>query len=94
MIRSLQYVQDIRGDLIRKTYFDQGKIYIVDVGSHIFVWFGSKCISELKNGINIGDEFLMKQNDSLLKPISTMIDGAESEGFLSHFQSWNTTAKI
>jgi gelsolin len=61
-------------------------VFIVDVGSEIFVWVGlASSTMERKTAMQSGQTYLNKSGKPVWTPITRVMQGAENEALLSHF---------
>lgn len=97
---SLSRVSDSGGELavspieaedgkLTKDMLDTKDVFILDVGSEIFVWIGKETTAEeKKGGMRIASTFLEKSGRSAKTPITRVMETGETALFKSFFNQW------
>ncbi|GAA0156528.1 non-motor actin binding protein [Lithospermum erythrorhizon] len=78
---------------LSKSLLENNKCYILDCGAEVFVWIGRVTqVDERKSAIQAAEEFLANQNRPKSTRITRLIQGYETHGFKSNFDSWPSGA--
>jgi len=71
---------------IKRSLLKEDDAYILDLGPHVFVWFGTKASAkEKRKGLHHAQSFLTHQGRHASLSISTVKQGFEHQDFLAHF---------
>lgn len=74
---------------LSKSLLENNKCYILDCGAEVFVWIGRVTqVDERKSAIQAAEEFIANQNRPKSTRITRLIQGYETHGFKSNFDSW------
>merc|ERR1712150_213462 len=74
-----------KGSGVSKTLLDRNDVFILDTGSHCFVWSGAGAsVDERKKAMSYAHNYLMKTEHPLV-PISCIMEGKETEEFEAAF---------
>ncbi|KAI4319610.1 hypothetical protein MLD38_033190 [Melastoma candidum] len=81
-------VKPMEGDL-SKGLLENNKCYLLDRGVEFFVWVGRITqVDERKAAIQVAEEFIKSQNRPNSTRVTRVIQGYETQGFKSNFDSW------
>ncbi|KAG7566033.1 Villin/Gelsolin [Arabidopsis suecica] len=81
-------VESIDGDL-SKSMLENGKCYLLDCGSEVFIWVGRVTqVEERKTAIQAAEDFVASENRPKATRITRVIQGYEPHSFKSNFDSW------
>lgn len=76
---------NLTGDLL-----EAGDVYILDVGSELFVWVGRESsVEEKKSGMPYAAKYIEQTGRDLATPTSRLSQGFENPSFKSYFAKWN-----
>jgi len=91
-VRNMLRLSDATGSLVTtpvtfaKSSLHSSDVFIVDVGSEVFVWVGNATTErERKYAIQFGQKYLSQSGKPAWTPLSRVVEGAENESMLSHF---------
>jgi len=76
---------------LKRRLLDPDDVFILDVGSELFVWIGRDCTkAEKSEGMRYATEFLEQDGGRpAWTPISRLVQGGEPSIFRSHFHNWD-----
>jgi len=91
-VRNMLRLSDASGTLtltpvdFAKSSLHSSDVFIVDVGSEVFVWVGKGTTErERKYALQFGQKYLTQAKKPAWTPLSRVVEGAENESMLSHF---------
>jgi len=83
---SLKFDQIAEKAAIKKSLLNTKDGFILDAGSHIYVWLGKGAsVNERKYAMSYAQEYAKNGNRPLYLPISLVKEGSEIPNFLRHF---------
>uniref|UniRef100_A0A2P2K8N7 Gelsolin-like domain-containing protein n=2 Tax=Rhizophora mucronata TaxID=61149 RepID=A0A2P2K8N7_RHIMU len=72
-----------------KDMLESNRCYMLDIGSGVFVWMGSKTsVTERKKSVSVVEDFLGKQGRSNTSHLTLLTEGLETSTFKSYFGKW------
>ncbi|KAJ3349343.1 hypothetical protein HDU91_006401 [Kappamyces sp. JEL0680] len=73
------------GSAVKKSLLMSDDVFLLDVGSDVFVWVGSGATpQEKKSGLQIAVDYITQNNLPAETPISRVLEGGENAEFYAH----------
>jgi len=79
---------EVEKGTLTKSNLDTNDVFIVDVGSSIFVWIGSGASTKEKSkGMTFASKYLKENDRPMFLPVTQIFESGENEVFNSHFDN-------
>jgi len=79
-------IKAVELDLVSQDQLESKDVFILDNGSHIFIWVGKDASKEEKSrALGFATDYLVKYNRPKNLPISRIVEGHENDAFLQSF---------
>ncbi|TPX41109.1 hypothetical protein SeMB42_g05724 [Synchytrium endobioticum] len=80
----LQFTREAQG-VINRTLFDSSDVYVLDVGSEVFVWVGKKASAdERKKAMMYALEYMKSHDRSMTSPVTRIVQGGADDVMASY----------